>query len=147
MIAIDDLLARLDGVVGRHPQFSARCPAHDDKAPSLSIKDAGDRILLHCFAACYPESILDALGLRWADVCSSDRWQHAKVAMGAHVRWELDREAVKRKLRLGFDPDQERMVLKIVAADIRAGKSISAEDKARFALAEERLAALEEVAA
>lgn len=30
-------------------RWIARCPAHADKSPSLSIRYADDRILLHCF--------------------------------------------------------------------------------------------------
>jgi len=147
MIAIDDLLAKLDGVVGQHPQFTARCPAHDDKSPSLSIRDNGDRILLHCHAGCYPQDVLEAIGLGWGDVCSGDRWDHARHAMRAHSRWELQREATRRKLRLAFDPEQERAVLRIVAADLRAGKVLSIEDRARAELAQDRLRSIEELAA
>jgi putative DNA primase/helicase len=41
-----------------------RCPAHDDRCPSLSIKAVEDRILLHCFAGCSYEAITAALGGR-----------------------------------------------------------------------------------
>lgn len=47
--------------------FMACCPAHEDNNPSLSIKDgADDRVLVHCFAGCTQERVidrLDALGL------------------------------------------------------------------------------------
>ena len=40
----------------------ARCPAHDDKTPSLSVTDALDgRLLTHCFSGCSPEAVWDAL--------------------------------------------------------------------------------------
>lgn len=42
-------------------QFLARCPAHDDKTPSLSVKQNGDKILLHCFAGCEFTEIKEAL--------------------------------------------------------------------------------------
>jgi len=28
------------------------CPAHDDKSPSLAIREVDDRLLIHCFAGC-----------------------------------------------------------------------------------------------
>jgi len=34
----------------------ALCPAHDDRNPSLSIQLADDRILIHCFAGCSPQT-------------------------------------------------------------------------------------------
>jgi hypothetical protein len=39
----------------------ARCPAHQDGHPSLSIAEQGDRILVHCFAGCSQEAVIDAL--------------------------------------------------------------------------------------
>jgi len=33
--------------------WMARCPAHDDREPSLSIRDADDsKVLVHCHAGC-----------------------------------------------------------------------------------------------
>lgn len=64
------LLDRLDKVQGGHDgQYSARCPAHQDRGPSLSIKDVGDgRILVHCHAGCETEDVLAAVGLSFRDV-------------------------------------------------------------------------------
>jgi hypothetical protein len=42
----------------------ARCPAHDDRTPSLSITQAHDgRALLHCHAGCAVDAICDSLGI------------------------------------------------------------------------------------
>lgn len=47
----------------------ARCPAHDDHTPSLSINDGRDgRTVLKCFAGCSYESILAAMQLTVADL-------------------------------------------------------------------------------
>jgi hypothetical protein len=47
----------------------ARCPAHDDRRPSLSISEGkGARALVHCHAGCAPERIVAALGLTLADL-------------------------------------------------------------------------------
>ncbi len=41
---------------------TARCPAHDDKNPSLSITERADgRLLTHCHANCEPAAVWDAL--------------------------------------------------------------------------------------
>ena len=49
--------------------WEARCPAHADKTPSLSINEGADgRVLLHCFAGCSVEAITGALGLKKADL-------------------------------------------------------------------------------
>lgn len=39
----------------------ARCPAHDDRTPSLSVSLGRGAILLHCFAGCDQESVLAGL--------------------------------------------------------------------------------------
>jgi putative DNA primase/helicase len=45
--------------------FIARCPAHDDRSPSLSLAQASDgRILLHCFAGCQSTDVIAALRRR-----------------------------------------------------------------------------------
>lgn len=41
--------------------FMACCPAHDDKNPSLSLRETEGKILFHCFAGCSQSSVLDAL--------------------------------------------------------------------------------------
>lgn len=49
--------------------MSARCPAHDDHKPSLSIGQGEDgRVLIHCHAGCSPADVLAAVGLRPADL-------------------------------------------------------------------------------
>ena len=59
------ILMRLEGVRQRSAgQWSALCPAHDDKSPSLSVKEATDgRVLMHCYGGCHVRAVLDALGL------------------------------------------------------------------------------------
>ena len=66
---VNELLNRLDKVKpnGRD-RWMSRCPAHEDRGPSLSVRDAGDRILLNCFAGCETEDVLAAIGLTFADI-------------------------------------------------------------------------------
>ncbi len=69
-MSLETLIDRLDCVRETgYGKYVARCPAHDDKSPSLAIKECGDgRILLHCFSLCETEDVLSALGLTFADV-------------------------------------------------------------------------------
>jgi putative DNA primase/helicase len=41
----------------------ARCPAHADQTPSLSIKPGHSAVLFHCFAGCSQDAIMNALRL------------------------------------------------------------------------------------
>ena len=67
---IDTILAKLEGVRQRQQgQYSARCPAHADRGPSLSVREAQDgSVLLHCFAGCNVAAIVGALGLGMSDL-------------------------------------------------------------------------------
>lgn len=64
------LLARLEGVKQTQPnRWICRCPAHQDRSPSLAIRETQDGlILLHCFAGCDTEAILDSLSLSFSDL-------------------------------------------------------------------------------
>ena len=63
MAAIETILSRLHGVKERGSSWTARCPAHDDRSPSLSISVGDDgRVLMHCHAGCTFEAIMAALG-------------------------------------------------------------------------------------
>jgi hypothetical protein len=42
----------------------ACCPAHEDKNPSMTVRELDDgRVLVHCFSGCSVEEILGAVGL------------------------------------------------------------------------------------
>ena len=66
---LEDVLRRLNGVKRSGGGYSARCPAHEDKNASLSVKQ-GDNggIVLHCHAGCTPEQVVGALGLSMKDL-------------------------------------------------------------------------------
>ena len=64
-----DLLARLERVSKTHSGWMARCPAHEDTRPSLSVAAVEDgRILLKCFAGCELSAILGALRIEVRDL-------------------------------------------------------------------------------
>ena len=66
---VHDILKGLQGVKGGGGQWSARCPAHDDKRQSLSISQGKDgQVLLKCHAGCTVESITSALGIEVKDL-------------------------------------------------------------------------------
>lgn len=67
MVGIEEVLTRLEGVKQSGDGWIARCPAHDDHHPSLSIHEGDNgRLLFKCFAGCPYEAIRDALrGRPW----------------------------------------------------------------------------------
>jgi len=64
-------------------RWIARCPAHDDKDPSLSVNEGDDRrVLIHCHAGCSLEQILSKLRLQMRDLFPQDN--NGKL----HRQWE-----------------------------------------------------------
>jgi hypothetical protein len=132
-----EFLSRLQKVRQTSPgEWVACCPAHDDKTPSLAVKEADDtRILVYCYAGCSFEEVCDAAGVKPEDLFpDTDRWKgRAAIALSP----------------IPFNPRTmlyamqfNAMVLAILAADIAAGKTLTDEDKeTAFRISEE----LEEV--
>lgn len=66
----DALLAKLDKVrTLSNGGWVACCPAHEDRTPSLSIREEDDgRVLVHCFAGCSVQSIMQSVGMELSDL-------------------------------------------------------------------------------
>lgn len=126
---VDAILSRLSGVksTGRD-SWIARCPSHEDRLPSLTVKSLDDRVLIHCFAGCGAIDVLDALGLSWTDVYA-DRLP----ADRSPIRAPFSSLDALRALKA------EALVVSIAAADIAEGKQLTADDADRVALACGRL--------
>ena len=133
---VTGLLTRLTGVRKRSAnQWSARCPAHDDRGPSLSVKELPDgRILLHCFAGCPTESVLGAIGIGFEDLFPE--------------RTEFQASSKRRRLLTASQAlellDQETLIVMIVARDIGIKGEVKPEDLNRVTKAYGRIAALRE---
>ncbi len=66
---VEAFLERLENVQSRGARkWSARCRAHADRSPSLSIRETNNRILIHCFGGCEPREIVEALDLTLSDL-------------------------------------------------------------------------------
>lgn len=61
-MTIHDLLSLLDGVRKSGRGWVARCPAHADNDPSLSVREGDRGILLKCWAGCSYAEVLAAIG-------------------------------------------------------------------------------------
>ena len=63
------VLERLPSAQRSGSGWMARCPAHEDRRPSLSISGGDDgRVLLKCYANCDVNAITAALGLELRDL-------------------------------------------------------------------------------
>ena len=55
-------------------KWIARCPAHDDGTPSLSVTEieSGNRLLIHCHGGCGALDVLQKIGLDWSSLYPDD---------------------------------------------------------------------------
>ena len=64
----------------RHGSYgSARCSAHEDQNPSLSITERNGKLLVHCFAGCSQQAVLKALRDRRLLPNLNTEMRHTKV--------------------------------------------------------------------
>jgi len=124
MNPVDNLLARLSKVRERKPgRWVACCPAHDDKTPSLYVTEAEDgRALLKCWGGCSTEEICAAVGLELRDLFLSSS------------RRGRQRRGPSQKALL-----HEATIIRAAEAQLLQGMPLSDEDRARYALARQRL--------
>lgn len=60
---VGEFLGRLEGVRRSGLGWSAKCPAHEDRTPSLTIGAGEKGIVLKCMANCSTQAVVDALGI------------------------------------------------------------------------------------
>ncbi len=66
---INEFLGRLESVTQVSGGWMARCPAHGDSNPSLSVSEGSDgRILVKCHAGCETQAVVEAMGLKMSDL-------------------------------------------------------------------------------
>lgn len=131
MSLVDRLLARLERVKATGPgRYMARCSVHEDRNPSLSIRETDDgRVLVNCFAGCATGDVLAAVGLTLADLFPEQDRQ----------RFGREQLSTWRRSKLLGEADHERLIVELIAADRTAGRLPSSADLAREAQARRRL--------
>jgi DNA primase len=125
-MSVQMILDRLDKLrsTGRG-RWMAACPAHDDRTPSLSVRETDDgRVLIHCFAECAIEDVLEAMGLTVSDLFDRPLQHHAGRARM--------REPARDLLEL---LSHEINVAMILLTEVVEGKGISAVGWERLAQA------------
>jgi hypothetical protein len=89
--SVSKVLDRVDGLKQTGAsRWISRCPAHEDKSPSLSIRETDDgRVLLHDFGGCETGDVLAALGLDFADLFDKPLENHLPPIRGGFNAREL----------------------------------------------------------
>ena len=89
---IDNILSSLENVIETQKyQYRAKCPVHqksNSQSRTLSIKEVTDgNVLLHCFAGCGYEEVLNAIGLEKKHLFPPETYI---------ANWAYDRDPLKK---------------------------------------------------
>ena len=83
MTPVELLLSKLEARSRAGSGWTDRCPAHEDRRPSLSVSEGDDgRALVKCHAGCTTEAVCAAVGLTIRDLMPERN--DPKVKFGAH---------------------------------------------------------------
>jgi len=126
----DALLSRLEKVKSTgQSRWQARCPAHDDRGPSLSIRELDDgRLLVHCFAGCDVYAVLSAVSLEM-DALFPER----KIHHGNPERRAFPAVDVLRCIAF------EALVVAVAGASLLSGHPFTEIDRERLMVAVGRI--------
>jgi hypothetical protein len=135
---VEELLSRLTKVKKAGPgKWVACCPAHEDRSPSLAIKEADGTILLHCFAGCPTEDVCGAVGIEMTDLFPpSDKREW--VGQDKPVKFGAVRFAAIDALRCMAG---EGSVVLLLACDLAEGKVLAPDEIDRLVTACARITA------
>lgn len=130
-MSVDNLLAKLDRVKPTgHGRWLARCPSHDDRQPSLSVRELEDgRLLVHCFAGCEIGQVVGAIGLGLADLFPPK---------SASDQFSGERRPFPAADVLAAIAD-ETMLVATAAANLAQGVELTQADRERLLIAAERI--------
>jgi len=128
------LLDRLQGVKRTAPdRWLARCPAHEDRHPSLSIRELDDgMVLLRCWAGCEFGQIVTAAGLQPADL-----FPQKTIPAGETRRQRIGKPFPAADILAAVA--NEALIVGIAARDLAQGASLTEADIARLFTASGRL--------
>ena len=130
VVHMSTLIDRLEGVRETGPsRWIARCPSHDDRSPSLSIRELDDgRILLHDFGGCHVSDVLSALGMEMTDLFP-ERLSH-------HLPPTHSRIPASDLLKIIAD---EALTVGVIAGLILDDRDIDEDEWSRLSLAVRRI--------
>jgi hypothetical protein len=120
----NDFLAHLEGVRPRGPgRWTAKCAAHTDKTPSLSITEGERGILLRCWAGCSIDEICHSLGIEQRELffdglATDPRQRRAAAQRRADERARLEEKRHRDGLRLDIQREAERLIASACNIDI-----------------------------
>ncbi len=133
-IPIENLLSRLEGLKKTgQDQWIARCPGHEDRSPSLAIKEADDRILLKCFAGCSAYEVVNSIELEITDLFPPQETSNEPTYKNRSIRKPFSPSTLLQTI------SHETLIILTAAHDLSEGKHLSQEDHQRLITAGGRI--------
>ena len=133
MTPVENLISRLEVVKGRNGAWTARCPAHADKSPSLAVREGEDgRVLLHCFGGCSTSDVLGSIGMDMSDLFPA-AIERRDVIGKPSMKPAFFASDLMRIIHF------EALIVQIVAFDIANGKTPNQETRERMLTAYQRI--------
>ena len=133
MSDINDLLNRLSKVKQTGSgKWVACCPAHEDRSPSLSIRQADDKILIYCFAGCDVDDVVGSVGMSLSDLMPESVGHNHQPSIATEL-------TASTKAELFDVMVGETSIFMVAARQIAMGIPFSEIDTKRIRLAESRL--------
>jgi hypothetical protein len=135
-VKAEAFLARCNKVKTTGPgTWLACCPAHDDKRPSMTVRELDDgRVLVHCFSGCHVEDILRAVALDFDALFPDKPQDHSRP-----VRRPFPAADVLEALA------HELTVAALIIGDAWRARAVPEEDYARLLVAQRRIEAAREL--
>ena len=130
-MSVDTLLQRLTKVKGGKGRWTACCPSHEDRSPSLAIRETEDgRILLKCFGGCSVREIVGAIGMDIGELFPpDDKLSHHKP----RVKNSFYATDLLRVIEF------ESVLVSVAASNIANGVKLTDNDRSRLRQAQERI--------
>jgi len=136
-MSIDNIISRLRKSKRTGDQtWIACCPAHEDKNPSMTLRELPDhRVLMHCFTGCSVEDILGAIGVSFDELFPEKLMDHGKPLRRPFPAADV-LEAVSN----------ETLIVAMTADRLANEKDISVGDWQRLRVASQRILAARDMA-
>jgi len=127
----ESLLSRLDQVKETGPgRWLARCPSHDDRNPSLSVRETDDgKVLIKCWGGCAANDVVASVGLEMHDLFSNP--PQNQLPLKPYEKW-IPRDVIKAL-------SDETTVVVLSASATLVGKKLTEADYKRLLLATKRI--------
>lgn len=131
-MSADSFLARCEKVKRTGPgRWICCCPAHDDKTPSMNVKELPDgKVLVICRAGCSIQQIIEASGVEWNEFFPQVGNTYAEYRKEA-------RSFPAQEVLAALDFELE--IVRIGFSDAISGRPINEADQKRFWQAHKRI--------